>query len=109
MAQRLGLTKETIYNWEINRKSPQMRFVARIIAFLGYVPHDTQTMAIGKQLVVRRRMLGLTQKELVQRLGIDPATLGRWEKSDRKPSRRLARKLLSYLNSPPRDVEGPEG
>ena len=88
VAERIGVHKATIYNWETNRKSPQLRFVPRIIEFLGYVPYDTQSEALGKRIVVRRRRLGLTQKELARRLGVDPSTLGRWERGKGKPSRK---------------------
>ena len=36
------MTESTIWNWEANRSSPQLRFIPRIIAFLGYNPHDAK-------------------------------------------------------------------
>ena len=41
----------TICNWEINRTSPQLRFIPKIITFLGYVPYDTQSGTFGKRIV----------------------------------------------------------
>ena len=105
VAEKLGVTKDSIHNWETNRKSPQLRFVPRIIEFLGYVPYDTQSEALGKRIVVRRRRLGLTQKELARRLGVDPSTLGRWERSEGRPSKRLLERMKALLPSLPSDIE----
>ena len=75
----------------------QVLFIPGIIAFLGYVPHDTQPMTLGEQIVVRRRMLGLTQKQLAHGLGVDPSSLGGWERGEGRPSRKLAQRLSALL------------
>ena len=36
VAERIGVGKTTIYNWEKNRTTPASRFRRRIIQFLGY-------------------------------------------------------------------------
>jgi DNA-binding XRE family transcriptional regulator len=41
VAEKLQVNPMTVCNWETNRTSPQLRFMPRIIAFLGYNPHDT--------------------------------------------------------------------
>ncbi|HUV94849.1 MAG TPA: helix-turn-helix transcriptional regulator [Anaerolineae bacterium] len=99
VAQKLGVREATIYNWESNRKSPQLRFLPRIIEFLGYVPYDTQPQALGKRIVLWRRMLGLTQREVAQRLGVDPGTLGCWERDGGRPSKELRERLDIFLSS----------
>jgi len=97
VAQRLGVTKETIYNWENNRTCPPNRFVPRIIHFLGYAPYDTEPEALGKRIVLWRRTLGLTQRELARRLGVDPSTLGRWERGEGRPTSKYRDRLLAFL------------
>jgi transcriptional regulator with XRE-family HTH domain len=44
-------------------------------------------------------MFGLTQKKLAELLGIDPTTLGRWERNESKPLKKLLEKLNKFLNS----------
>jgi transcriptional regulator with XRE-family HTH domain len=38
VAERVGVTASTIFNWERNRVSPQARHIRKIIRFLGYKP-----------------------------------------------------------------------
>jgi len=87
----------TICNWEINRTSPLLRFIPRIIAFLGYVPYDTQSGTLGTRIVACRRAKGLTQKELAHDLGVHPSTLARWECGKGQPSQRLHARLDRFL------------
>ena len=90
VAEKLGVTECSIWNWEANYSSPQLRFIPRIIAFLGYDPNDTQTGSFGERLVAYRYKTGLSQKDLARQLGIDPATLGRWERGEGRPSPKLS-------------------
>jgi len=89
----------TICNWEINRTSPQLRFMPKIIAFLGYSPYDTQSGTLGKRIGACRRLLGLSQKELARRLGVDPSTLGRWETGRGQPSKKHRERLEDFLKA----------
>lgn len=104
VAQRLGVHKGTVHNWETNRTTPPLRFVPRIVQFLGYVPYYTTPSTLGKRILTARRLLGLTQKELARQLGIDPSTLGRWEGDKGKPSRGLFERLDAFLTSLAADV-----
>ena len=94
-ADKLGVDAMTICNWEINRTSPQLRLIPRIITFLGYVPYDTQPETLGKRIIAYRRLMGLSQKELAGRLRVDPSTLGRWEGEKGCPSDKHRERLLA--------------
>ena len=83
----------SICNWEINRTSPQLYLIPRIIAFLGYIPYNTQSGTLGKRIVACRRAMGLTQKELARRLGVDPSTVARWESGRGQPSKEHRERL----------------
>ena len=82
VAQKLGVTESTIWNWEANRSSPQIRFILKVIAFLGYDPYSTACGSFGERLLAFRRSLGLSQKGLAHRMGVDPGTLGEWERGE---------------------------
>jgi transcriptional regulator with XRE-family HTH domain len=101
VARRLGTHKTTIYNWEKNRATPSLPFLPKIVEVLGYIPHDsTSDRSIGQRIADSRRLLGMTQKELARRLGIDPSTLARWERGERQPSKALLEKLTVFLTEP---------
>lgn len=56
-----------------------------IIRFLGYNPLPVaNTMA--EQLIRKRTSLGLSHKESPGRIGVDPATLAKWEQGKRDPT-----------------------
>ncbi len=87
-------------------ESPQLRFVPRIMQLLGYMPYYATLHTLGERIVATRRLLGLTQKELAHRLGVDPSALGRWEKDEGRPSKRLLKRLTALISSLPSDAKG---
>ncbi|MEE9214079.1 MAG: helix-turn-helix transcriptional regulator [Thermodesulfobacteriota bacterium] len=97
IAQKLDVCEPSIYNWENNLAKPALRYIPKIIEFLGYVPFDTSNMSVGEKIVSYRRLLGLSQKKLAHRLGIDPSTLGRWERDKRQPPERVLKDLNTLL------------
>lgn len=90
-AARIGVDETTIYNWETHHSSPQIRHLPRIIAFLGYNPLPVPQTLPGK-LRGTRQALGLSQKDMARRIGVDAATLARWESGKNRPSRKLCEK-----------------
>jgi len=99
VAQKLCVDKTSIYNWENNRTFPFLYRLPKIIEFLGYVPYDASTNTLGEKMNTSRRFLGVTQKELARRLGIDPTTLGQWEKDKSRPSKKQLKKLDNLFTS----------
>ena len=97
VANKLGVTECTIWNWEANYSSPQLRFIPKVVAFLGYDPYCIRSHSLGERLREYRRRMGLSQKALAHRLGVDPSTLGKWERRHSQPSRGLLSKLKDQL------------
>lgn len=58
---------------------------------------NSKTRSVSKKIVFHRKMLGISQKELAQRLGVDPTTLGRWKKDKRRPEKECLEKINYYL------------
>jgi len=79
VAEKIGVSEETIYNWECHKSSPHVHHLPRVIRFLGYSPLPAARTK-GENLVRTRRELGLTQKAMARLVGVDPTTLARWEK-----------------------------
>jgi len=97
VAQRLGVDETTIHNWETGHTTLSLPIIPRLIAFLGYIPFETLAKSLCEKIVIYRRILGLSQKELARQLGIDPSTLGRWEREKGQPSKQLSSKLEAIL------------
>jgi transcriptional regulator with XRE-family HTH domain len=95
--------------WETNRVSPALRFLPKIIAFLGYDPCvDRQPQSLAEQLKAQRKKLGLSQKKLAGLLGIDQSTLASWERVEHRPTKtslHLVNEFLSWTTVPTRKVD----
>ena len=92
VAEKIGVTSTTICGWEGQRIQPEIRFIARIIKFLGYDPFP-EPESFPEKLKTYRLRLGLSQRRLAAKLGIDPATIAGWEEGRHKPVN-IYRKLL---------------
>jgi DNA-binding transcriptional regulator YiaG len=84
LAKQLGVSEWTLRHWERNTTAPAIRFVPRIIAFLGYDPYPAST-SLPERILAARRRQGICRRELARRLGLDKETLARWERGTRRP------------------------
>ncbi|MDR3401446.1 MAG: helix-turn-helix transcriptional regulator [Chthoniobacter sp.] len=83
-AEIVGCSQATVTNWEKEHFSPQTNHMAGVVKFLGFNPlPDGDTVA--QRLVNHRRARGVTQKIFAGQLGVDQATLAKWERGERKP------------------------
>ena len=98
VARALGVTEASVCHWEKGRTVPALRFVPRIVSFLGYAPDDSPPQGLGQRIVTKRRLMGLSQKALARRLRIDPTTLARWERGEGRPSRKLVGRIHAFLD-----------
>jgi len=97
VAEQLGVDKTSVFNWEGNRSSPDIRYMPAIIDFLGYDPLP-QAHTLAEQLVRQRSSLGLSQKESAGRLGVDPSTLAKWERGERELAGRFLDIVKRFLD-----------
>ena len=101
VAKIIRVDKTTIYNWENNRSSPEIKFIPRIIEFLGYAPYDNNPKTLGERIKLLRQSLGITGRELAKELGIHPDTIYGWEKGEHKPSKKLWDRFVEFFKSHP--------
>ncbi len=96
LAASLGVSAETIAAWELGRSRPRARHLAGLIRFLGYDPEPAGERLADRVRALRRR-LGLTQRGLAARLGLDERTVRDLERGRRKASRRVQRAFARLL------------
>ena len=69
----------------MQRNYPEIRFIASIIAFLGYCPFPEATN-LAERIILFRTRQGLSQRKLAEKLGIDLSTDTSWETGRHRPS-----------------------
>jgi len=100
LARQLGADDMTVCNWEKGRTFPSIRFLPRIVRFLGYVPFRLDSLSVGERLRLTRMLRGLSQRELARRLSVDPSTVRRWEAGKRVPARHYMVSIDEILKLP---------
>jgi transcriptional regulator with XRE-family HTH domain len=96
VAEQIGVNAATITNWERNASTPVIRYMPAIIRFLGYDPTPLPS-SLPERLVSARRELGLTQRKMAARLGVDPGTLRDWEAGSHRPTQRSRNLITNAL------------
>ena len=84
VAERIGVSTDTITNWELARTEPGIRSLVAIIEFLGYVPFSMGE-SFPEKLKAYRMVKGLSQKELAKLIGVDETTARKWEAGTSQP------------------------
>ena len=97
VAATIGVDTCTVTNWEKNRAEPELRFIPRIINFLGYEPECIKPETLGQRINRYRYLLGISQKALARQIGIDPTTLSRLERNRGVCRTSVLRKVVDSL------------
>ena len=84
-ADEIGVHETTITGWEGNATVPEVRYMPAIIQFLGYNPIPDAS-SLPKRLATARMALGLSQRKMAKKLGVDPSTLMGWEVGRHQPT-----------------------
>ena len=98
VAEQIGVNGATITNWERNESTPIVRYMPAINRFLGYDPTPAAS-TLPERLAAIRRELGLTQRKMAERLGVDPSTLQGWEAGDHHPTNGSLEVIGRFLES----------
>jgi transcriptional regulator with XRE-family HTH domain len=85
VAEQIGVDELTVTNYERNATVPAIRHMPAIIQFLGYDPLPSAN-SLPERLAAARRALGLSQRKMAEKLGVDPATIKNWESGLHQPT-----------------------
>lgn len=97
VAKELGVTNDSINNWENNHHQPKVSQAKKIIKFIGYVPFNLQNSSSGKRWIIARQVAGLSFRRLSERIRIDAGTLADIEAGLRKPTSRTQTIIDNYI------------
>ena len=98
LAGMLGVTKDTIANWEMKRTSPNILQCGKVIEFLGYDPFPAP-VTFAERLLSFRRSRGLRVRDAAQMAGVDPSSWTGWENDGHSITAACREKILRILNS----------
>jgi transcriptional regulator with XRE-family HTH domain len=76
-AIRLGVSTETVVNWENGRTGPVAAQFRPVVVFLGYDP-TPKPQTLGERLEAKQRSLGVSLAQVARYLGWDPVSLRRY-------------------------------
>ena len=96
---RLGINEWTYLLWENDRCEPMIRMWPKVIEFLGYYPFPDPKI-LGERILAYRRHNGLSVARTAELLGVDKATLTRWE-SGTAPHLEAHRRALDEILARP--------
>jgi len=82
VADLMGLNRAVVSTWERGCVGITYRHSEAVTAFLGGYPEPPVAAADGVQLRWRRVQLGLSQRELADRFGVNQTAVGGWERGD---------------------------
>lgn len=100
VAAEIGVDVTTLHNWETQRNTPSLRFMPRIIGFLGYNPYPTEpTQPLSAKLKTHRRQLGLSQERLAELLEVDESTVRKWEAGHVNSCSKYTKIIDAFLTS----------
>ncbi|MEL6256103.1 MAG: helix-turn-helix transcriptional regulator [Bacteroidota bacterium] len=89
IARELGVSSNTVSNWENNKTHPGMHPLSKIIKLLGYDPLNPSENTLSCKIIAHRREKGLSQKKFAKLIGLDEETIIRLEKGGRAIQRTL--------------------
>lgn len=98
VAEEIGVHEQTITGWEGNATIPDVRYMPAIIQFLGYNPFP-EAMSPPERLAGARKALGLSQRKMAAKLGVDPATIMGWEAGKHQPTGKSLELIGNILQS----------
>ena len=97
-AHQIGVSTKTLHNWGAGMRSPHIVSIPYIIIFLGYYPFKPP-QDLSERLLVARRHIGLSQRQMANVLSVDPGTYARWETGRRLPGRKYQERIQEVLRS----------
>jgi transcriptional regulator with XRE-family HTH domain len=95
----LGVKPATVGRWERNQKQPAIKLMPRVLMLLGPGSSATRKSLPKERLLSARQLLGLSQEDLAEKIGVDRGTVSDWERSVRFPAEERLAAVETFLSS----------
>ncbi len=105
VGERVGVCIYAVRNWENNISSPNRRYHAAIIAFLGYDPIVKTKEFYGERIRRYMKSTGTTRVEFASQVGVTPQAVHKWVHDLSSPPKGFLDRLLSVLNEIPYETK----
>ncbi|WP_295794701.1 helix-turn-helix transcriptional regulator [Mucilaginibacter sp.] len=101
VARIIGVSEDTITNWETNRFVPQINLYPAIFLYLGYYPFTHETETIGGKVKQLRNCLGLPYEAAGEIFAVYATTVRGWELNKNHPTARKRLLIQARFDSLP--------
>ncbi|MBI1805485.1 MAG: helix-turn-helix transcriptional regulator [Ignavibacteria bacterium] len=78
--------------------APRLSLLPGVFRFLGYNPLLGNASSLGEQIKQYRIQKGLSLRKLAKEMGIDAATLAKWERRKTLPSLSVRNRLTGFFD-----------
>lgn len=103
VAERIGVTEDSVTGWENGRSMPQIHLYPPIIAFLEYYPFEKDVATVSGKIEFIRYSSGWSFGRLAAEFGVDGTTVQSWHNKNKvfteSQNRILARLLQQHDKS----------
>jgi transcriptional regulator with XRE-family HTH domain len=76
-AERMGVSTDTVVNWEKDNTKPVAAQFRPVVAFLGYDP-TPKAQTLAERVEAKQRSLGASLAQVARHFGWDPGSLRRY-------------------------------
>jgi len=94
-ADQLGVTPETLVNWEQGHDTPRDTRGAKILAFLGYCPFE-KPETLPDHMRLWRWKRGLSHVQAAAAINVDPSSWASWERGAKDPANSSRKRLADH-------------
>lgn len=95
-ATQIGVSEDTLRDWELGRQDPRAKNIPEIIRFLGYDP-GLPRQNVAELIASERKRRGLSIAQLAAQIGVSNDTLRNWEAGRCLPAERSYAKLSEFV------------
>jgi len=81
----LGVQRAAYGRWERDQRRPAIKFMPGVLMLLGPDTFEPPKSLPGR-LLSARQLLGLSQADLAEKIGVDRGTVSDWERGVRPPA-----------------------